>query len=132
MIFSGCVRKNLKHMERQSRSSALMAAVLEVLGDDAGREVVRHFCAMRIQEAWRRYDLVSHSKKPFWEETRIGMREFHPILWRYSGVRREWRSDFPSWRGVSRDVLEEIASEAKMGLWGKERISDLSTFHLKP
>ena len=81
--------------------------------------VLRHLCAMRIQERWLRWRHFSHAHNRRWLAVRGALgREAWRRLIPYEHVRREWRQEMGSWLSVRTATLELIVQEACDGYWG--------------
>ena len=81
--------------------------------------VLKHLCAMCIQERWLRWRHFSHARDRRWSTVR---REMGRETWRrlipYEHVRREWRQEMSSWLSVRTGTLDVIVQEAYDGYWG--------------
>ena len=65
-----------------------------------------------IQRRFRRFTRFGHARRG------APMTHRFPEAWRYSMVRREWRTEPESWLCCSAAMYEEILREAMSGAWG--------------
>lgn len=104
----------------RDRRQSIAPTLKHCFGSDLAWLITRHAAAQIIQVHYRRHRLYGHARRASWVLVRahIGTTCIR-LLWPFSDVRREWRSEPESWLSpLDGDTLCAIIDEAYSGLWG--------------
>ena len=99
-----------------------MHPLLHRLPAEVVQIVLHHVRAMTIQRNFLRWHLYGHCRRQEWREVRRKLGNFTVCkLSRFSGVRREWRTEIACWTDIDSIMLCRILHEATVErLWGSE------------